>query len=198
MPWFIVEVTDDNDNEERFAIEADSENEAEHKGVERFRRMYPSSDPWLIDLPSRVSVPPTIEATAIHETGHAVCAFVLGFVVNGVSVWEEENGLYRGNMSSNAYEKPYQHGIVLAAGAAAEKHMYGAYDDSSCFSDRMNIDTLGVGLTWDEAFQEAQKIVEANWEAVLKFAKVLQERQIIVNAMPALDEIVEYVPDQGE
>jgi len=91
-----------------------------------------------------------------HEAGHAVVAMNFGFAVTGISLKE--------SIPITNFDVPeattLQACVVYSGGAAAEKVVFGCFDEASSF-DRQTISDAGGG-SLEDYLDYAMEIIRAN------------------------------------
>jgi hypothetical protein len=125
---------------------------------------------------------------AIHEAAHAVACWHLGVRLELVELYQRGGGttfvhLFADNKAPASYEEAHRALVVLSAGAAAERHLFGSEEIAA--DDRNSIDEILAPLAMEpelerswrkRARREARKIVKANWRSVDLVATELMRR----------------------
>jgi hypothetical protein len=128
---------------------------------------------------------------AIHEAAHCVACWALDISLEQVELYQRGGGTTRAHLFANtksptSYEEAHRGLVVLAAGAAAERHLFGAAEISG--EDEKSIDALfapinlepEVERAWRKrARRDARKLVRSNWKRVEGIAGALMQRGAI-------------------
>ena len=104
-------------------------------------------------------MPDEIQRAICHEAGHATAALHLGFQIEKVSV---SKGIPFCHISLDTPDRTQQERfIVLAAGIAAERHLYRRHNPMACVTDKAMIAARG-GRSIETYLPAALRIIEIN------------------------------------
>jgi hypothetical protein len=110
-----------------------------------------------------------------HEAGHVVVALSIGFVVDGIEVFE---GRFRTMCQLDALDRTdNERFIFLAGGIAGEKIQRGHYFTDGCADDQQKISERG-GESIETYLPYAVTIIDAYPDCFRKFTDMITKRAI--------------------
>lgn len=108
---------------------------------------------------------------AIHESGHAVCALLLGCAVERISIRSDKED--DGTCDHTDPQKPTTADTILLGGLAAcmlYDEFRGMVPKSELHEEQARADMLLTKGPVEDAYKKARKLLEENWDGLERIA----------------------------